>query len=69
MLESQIIEVNGTFLGTVILEADRSTRRFYAAHESVKSLHNSRFTQTDNPMLSVACVFRRVGQRRGSMHA
>ncbi|PHY92947.1 hypothetical protein CSR02_14175 [Acetobacter pomorum] len=59
MLESQIIEVNGTFLGTIILEADRSTRRFYAAHESVKSLHNSKFAQTDDPVVSVAYVFRR----------
>ncbi len=67
MLKSQIVEVNGTFLGTIILEADRSTRRFYAAHESVKSLHNSKFTQTDNPILSVTCMFRRVG--RGRMHA
>ena len=40
MLESQIVEIDGTFLGALILEADRKTRRFYAAHDSVRTFHN-----------------------------
>ncbi|PAL21139.1 hypothetical protein [Acetobacter syzygii] len=43
MFESRIIEINGTFVGTIILEEDRQTRRFYATHESVQSLHNKRY--------------------------
>lgn len=40
MLESRIVEIDGTFLGTLILGDDRVTRRFYAAHEAVRSCHN-----------------------------
>ncbi|GBR55470.1 hypothetical protein AA106555_2025 [Neokomagataea thailandica NBRC 106555] len=40
MLGSTIIENNGVFLGVAILISQTGLRRFYAAHESVRSLHN-----------------------------
>ncbi|MBR0560608.1 hypothetical protein [Neokomagataea anthophila] len=40
MLGSTIIENNGVFLGVAILISQSGLRRFYAAHESVRSLHN-----------------------------
>jgi len=40
MLGSTIIEINGVFLGAAILVSESGTRRFYAAHDSVRALHN-----------------------------
>lgn len=40
MLGSTIIEINGVFLGAAILVSTSGTRRFYAAHDSVRALHN-----------------------------
>lgn len=40
MLGSTIIESNGIFLGVAILVSQTGLRRFYAAHESVRALHN-----------------------------
>lgn len=41
MLESKIIEIDGVFLGTAIQVQGVGGRRFYAAHESVRALHNA----------------------------
>ena len=40
MLGSTVIEINGVFLGSAILVSESGTRRFYAAHDSVRALHN-----------------------------
>ncbi|WP_323991606.1 hypothetical protein [Nguyenibacter sp. L1] len=40
MLNSTIIEIDGIFLGAAILLDGPGARRFYAAHDSVRSLHN-----------------------------
>ncbi|EHH68755.1 hypothetical protein [Gluconobacter morbifer] len=40
MLGSTVIEINGVFLGVAILVSASGVRRFYAAHESVRALHN-----------------------------
>jgi hypothetical protein len=58
MLESHIIEIDGTFLGAVILESDRETRRFYAAHDSVRSFHNRTLAAHDDLTRQVARLFR-----------
>lgn len=57
MFESRIIEINGTFVGAIILEEDRQTRRFYAAHESVQSLHNKRYPDGQDLRTSVIRKF------------
>ncbi|GAO00100.1 MULTISPECIES: hypothetical protein [Komagataeibacter] len=59
MLESRIIEIDGTFLGTVILEADRQTRRFYATHDSVRAFHNRTLHGSDDVTRQVARLYRR----------
>ncbi|ATJ89770.1 hypothetical protein GC248_10580 [Acetobacter senegalensis] len=41
MLDSKIIEIDGIFLGTAIQVKGLGGRRFYAAHESVRALHNA----------------------------
>lgn len=58
MFESRIIEINGTFVGAIILEEDRRTRRFYAAHDSVKSLHNKRYSDGQDLRTSVIRKFK-----------
>ncbi|RFD19799.1 hypothetical protein DY926_09230 [Komagataeibacter melaceti] len=60
MLESHIVEIDGTFLGTVILEADRETRRFYAAHDSVRAFHNRTLRAQDELTRQVARLYRRA---------
>ena len=40
MLGSTVIEINGIFVGVAILVSTTGARRFYAAHESVRALHN-----------------------------
>ncbi|ATU73168.1 hypothetical protein SXCC_02141 [Gluconacetobacter sp. SXCC-1] len=59
MLESRIVEVDGTFVGTVIVEADRVTRRFYAAHDSVRAFHNRTLRSADDLTHQVARLYRR----------
>lgn len=58
MFESRIIEINGTFVGAIILEEDHQTRRFYAAHESVQSLHNMRYPNGQDLRASVLRTFK-----------
>ncbi|NVN09922.1 hypothetical protein [Nguyenibacter vanlangensis] len=60
MLESHIVEIDGTFLGAVILESDRKTRRFYAAHDSVRPLHNHILAEPDDLTRQAAWRFRRA---------
>lgn len=40
MLSSTIIEVDGIFVGAAIQVDGFNARRFYAAHDKVRSLHN-----------------------------
>jgi hypothetical protein len=60
MLESNVVEIDGTFLGTVILEDDRKTRRFYATHDSVRVLHNRTLTGLDTLKRQIAQQFRQA---------
>ncbi|MFT8776779.1 MAG: hypothetical protein ABF893_08995 [Gluconacetobacter liquefaciens] len=60
MFESRIVEIEGTFLGALIVEADRKTRRFYAAHDSVRPLHNCVLAEPDELTRQVVWQFRRA---------
>ncbi|GBQ25014.1 hypothetical protein AA12717_1952 [Gluconacetobacter sacchari DSM 12717] len=60
MFESRIVEIEGTFLGALIVEADRKTRRFYAAHDSVRPLHNRVLAEADELTRQVVGQFRRA---------
>lgn len=60
MFESRIVEIEGTFLGALIVEADRKTRRFYAAHDSVRPLHNRVLAEPDELTRQVVWQFRRA---------
>jgi hypothetical protein len=39
MLKSDVVEVDGVFVGAAILQPNRTDRAFYAAHDRVRSLH------------------------------
>ncbi|MCX2562068.1 hypothetical protein OQ252_11775 [Acetobacter farinalis] len=56
--DSKIIEIDGIFLGTAIQLSGGSGQRFYAAHDSVRALHNA--VKPDLTMLArqVAQAFR-----------
>lgn len=58
MRSSKIIEIDGVFLGTAIQISGEQGQRFYAAHESVRALHNT--IRPDMAMLArqVAQTFR-----------
>ncbi|MBS0999582.1 hypothetical protein JK169_00895 [Acetobacter persici] len=58
MRTSKIIEIDGVFLGTAIQMSGEAGQRFYAAHESVRALHNA--IKPDVAMLArqVAQTFR-----------
>ena len=59
MLASKIIEIDGVFLGTAIVSSTSAGLRFYAAHESVRTLHNVIETDLAGLSLQVAHQFRR----------
>ncbi|MDE7548581.1 hypothetical protein PY793_11380 [Acetobacter fabarum] len=58
MFESRIIEINGTFVGAIIIEEGNQPRRFYAVHESVQSLHNKRYPNGQDLQISVLRKFK-----------
>ena len=39
MLKSDIVEIDGVFVGAAILQPNRIDRKFFATHERVRSLH------------------------------
>ncbi len=39
MLESEIVEVDGVFVGAAILQSNRTDRAFFATHERLQCLH------------------------------
>lgn len=59
MLASKIIEIDGVFLGTAIVSGNSTGLRFYAAHESVRVLHNVVEPDLVGLSLQVAHQFRR----------
>ncbi|MFT9400594.1 hypothetical protein [Acetobacter sp.] len=61
MLDSKIIEIDGVFLGTAILTGSTAGLRFYAAHESVRSLHNAVEPDLAGLSRQVAQHYRRNG--------
>ncbi|QDH16694.1 hypothetical protein [Swingsia samuiensis] len=47
MLGSTVVEIDGVFLGVAIIVNQTGTRRFYAAHDCVRSLHNKTIPDID----------------------
>ncbi|WP_419730705.1 hypothetical protein [Lichenicola sp.] len=39
MLKSDVVEVDGVFVGTAILQPNRTDRAFFATHDRVRMLH------------------------------
>lgn len=39
MFESDVVEIDGVFVGTAILQPDRIGRTFFATHERVRPMH------------------------------
>ncbi|MCH4090742.1 hypothetical protein [Acetobacter sp.] len=60
MYESHTVEIDGVFLGTIILDTNRTSHRFYATHDSVRALHNQILNERRE------LVRRAVSQFRGS---
>lgn len=58
MLKSTIIEVDGIFVGAAILVDGFAARRFYAAHDKVRSLHNATLPDLAVLMRTVTRQFR-----------
>ncbi|MDG6093515.1 hypothetical protein LOC54_00035 [Acetobacter sp. AN02] len=68
MYESHTLEVDGVFVGTIILETDREKHRFHAVHESVRPLHNQSLQDRHELVRQAESRFRRSRQLR-SLHA
>lgn len=60
MLDSQIIEIDGIFVGTAIQMDQNQSRRFYATHDRVRSLHNMVVPDIAALKNRVAQTFRRM---------
>lgn len=63
MYKSQTIEVDGTFVGALILDSEHRPQRFYAAHESVRPLHDRILSERDDFLREVMLQFRRGRER------
>ncbi|WP_048849322.1 hypothetical protein [Tanticharoenia sakaeratensis] len=59
MLSSTIIEIDGIFLGAAILLGPHGRRRFYAAHDRVRALHNVVMPDLGHLHVHVAAQFRK----------
>ncbi|GEC62420.1 hypothetical protein [Novacetimonas hansenii] len=62
MLGSQIIEIDGIYVGTAILVDRNQTHRFYATHDNVRSLHNMIVPDMTALKHRVAQTFRRMAR-------
>ena len=41
MVESDVVEIDGVFVGTAILQPNRVDRAFFATHDRVRALHGA----------------------------
>lgn len=41
MFESDVIEIDGVFVGTAIRQANRSDRAFFATHDRLRPMHGA----------------------------
>ena len=41
MVESDVVEIDGVFVGAAILQPNRSDRAFHATHERLRPLHGA----------------------------
>ena len=64
MFESKIIEVDGVFVGAAIITGIASSLRFYAAHDSVRSLHNTILPDLVALKQRVTTTFRRMRRHK-----
>mgnify|MGYP003362468861 CR=1 FL=1 len=70
MFDSKIIEVDGVFVGAAIVTGIATSLRFYATHESVRSLHNILMPDLAALRAHVTATFRHMAPgRRGSGQA
>ncbi|AXY21593.1 hypothetical protein CD178_00789 [Komagataeibacter saccharivorans] len=65
MFDSKIIEVDGVFVGAAIITGIATSLRFYATHESVRSLHNAILPDLAALRHRVTATFRRIGTQGG----
>ncbi|RFD19939.1 hypothetical protein DY926_08880 [Komagataeibacter melaceti] len=63
MFDSKIIEVDGVFVGAAIITGIATSLRFYAAHDSVRSLHNVILPDLAVLRAHVTRAFRLKGQQ------
>ncbi|GCE81097.1 hypothetical protein [Komagataeibacter oboediens] len=63
MFESKIIEVDGVFVGAAIITGIASSLRFYATHDSVRSMHNAILPDLVALKQRVTATFRRMGHK------
>ncbi|NHO32163.1 hypothetical protein [Acetobacter fallax] len=59
MFASHAIDIDGIFLGAVIVDRDSRKHRFYAAHDSVRSLHNRVVAEADELRRQAVSQFRK----------
>ncbi|MBV1836645.1 hypothetical protein [Acetobacter estunensis] len=60
MIASRIIKIDGIFLGTLILDHTPPRHRFYAVHDSVRSLHKRTASEPGELMRQAALHLRRA---------
>jgi hypothetical protein len=69
MLKSDIVEVDGVFVGAAILQPNGSDREFYAAHANVRSLHGQVMRSLTEVRVQAAQCFRRFERLSKSANA
>lgn len=60
MVTSQILEIDGVFVGSLIQDCKRCEQRFYAVHDAVKSFHNHILDHSGTLSRQIAQQFRRT---------
>ncbi|GEN64192.1 hypothetical protein [Acetobacter oeni] len=69
MFASQTLDIDGVFLGTLIVDRGQKGHRFYAAHDSVRSLHNRVLAEADELRRQAVAQFRRALATTGGKSA
>ncbi|MCG4260932.1 hypothetical protein NKW84_16265 [Acetobacter senegalensis] len=67
MVTSQILEIDGVFVGSLIQDCKRCEQRFYAVHDAVKFFHNHILDRSGILSRQITQQFRRAKASSASL--